>query len=40
MKLKLIVIFTVFITTNLFGQKADSIFRAKPKNAIYLELGG
>ncbi len=40
MKLKLIVIITVFTTTNLFGQKADSIFQANPRNAVYLELGG
>jgi len=37
---ELIVIFTVFTTTNLFGQRSDSIFEANPKNAIYLELGG
>ncbi len=36
----LIVIFTVFTTTNLFGQRSDTIFEANPKNAIYLELGG
>lgn len=36
----LVVIFTLFATTKLFGQKGDSIFDANPKNVIYLELGG
>jgi len=36
----LVAIFTVFINSNLVGQKGDSIFQDNPRNAIYIELGG